>query len=75
MSDRYPSIGTKWICAQNGGMKIKVISQMNDLNYDEDGSYKRTGDIIYVYSDNNKVGQMKQYNSELWNKEWLFYNE
>jgi|TARA_B110000114_G_C15013842_1_gene365961 hypothetical protein len=48
---------------------------MNDLNYNEGGSYKRTGDIIYVYSHNNKVGQMKQYNSKLWNKEWLFYNE
>ena len=74
MESVYPSIGTKWICNQNGGMKIKIISQMNELNYHEDGSYKRTGDIIYVYYHNNKVGQMKQYDSEGWNKEWKYIN-
>ena len=75
MNSVYPKIGTNWICAQNGGMKIKVISKMNELNYDEDGSYKRTGDIIYVYCHNNKVGQMKQYDSEVWNKEWKYIND
>ena len=36
MNSIYPIIGTKWICNQNGGMKIEIISRMNDLNYHED---------------------------------------
>ena len=62
--------GSKYQCNQGGGMKITIITMNDERNLHDNGSYKRTGDIIYIYDHNNKVGQMKQYSDHDWNKEW-----
>ncbi len=66
----YPSINTKWVCNQGGEFEITVISELNDMNYDEFGHKKRTGEIIYIYHHNNKVGNMIKYDEYRWEKEW-----
>ena len=62
--------GSKYLCNQGGGMQITIITMNDQRNLHQNGSYIRTGDIIYIYHHNNKVGHMKQYSDELWNKEW-----
>ena len=66
----YPKVGTKWVCNQGGGLEMTVISELSEDNLNEDGHKKRTGDIIYLYSHNDKVGDMTTYCEERWNKEW-----
>tara|TARA_Y100000389_G_C17015938_1_gene296453 strand:- start:38 stop:316 length:279 start_codon:yes stop_codon:yes gene_type:complete len=69
MSSPFKS-GSRYECNQGGGMKITIISMNDERNYHQDGRYVRTGDIIYVYDHNDKVGQMKQYSDDMWNSEW-----
>lgn len=71
-----PSIGSKWLCAQGGGMKITVISRNDDLNWDYDKRrMKRSGDVVYVYEHNSKVGHMKTFTPSMWNSEWTLDDE
>jgi len=71
-----PPINSQWICAQGGGMIIQVISKNDELNWDMDnGDYKRKGDIIYLYLHNEKIGNMKNFDEERWNKEWKLHTE
>lgn len=66
-----PSIGSKWLCAQGGGMKITIISRNDELNWDQEKfRMKRSGDVVYVYEHNNKVGHMKSFTESMWNSEW-----
>lgn len=62
--------GSRYECNQGGGMKITIISMNDERNFHPSGRYRRTGDIIYVYDHNGKVGQMKQYSDDMWNSEW-----
>lgn len=62
--------GSKYECNQGGGMKITIITMNDDRNLYDDGTYIRTGEIIYIYDHNHKVGQMKQYSDDMWRKEW-----
>jgi len=53
-----PSIGTIW----NGqGFKIQVIHKDDPKNINTDGSYKRSGEVIYEYltSPVGKIGNCK----------------
>ena len=68
----YVPIDSKWKCAQGGGLEIVVISY-NDEKNDKlgyPGKKLRTGDVIYCYTHNNKVGSMKKYDIDAWNNEW-----
>lgn len=62
--------GSIYECNQGGGMKITIITMNDERNVNIDGRYNRTGEILYVYHHNNKVGQMKEYSDEMWNREW-----
>ena len=65
-------IGSKWKCAQGGGLEITVISEHDERNVCEGAYWKkrRTGDVVYVYTHNEKVGAMKQFDTERWYDEW-----
>ena len=55
-----PQINSQWKCAQGGGMIITVISKNDERNWDmENMDYKRKGEIIYIYSHNHKIGNIK----------------
>ena len=62
--------GSRYECNQGGGMKITIINMNDDRNCHDDGKYKRSGEIIYVYDHNNNIGQMKQYSDDMWSREW-----
>ena len=67
----YPNIKTQWICNQGGGLKIEIIHRDDSRNWNSDDyEYYRSGDVIYVYTHNNKVGNMINYDEERWNNEW-----
>ncbi|MDA9216253.1 hypothetical protein N9O88_00320 [bacterium] len=69
-----PSINSQWVCAQGGGMIINVISKNDERNWDmENMDFKRKGEIIYIYLHNQKVGNMKKFDKEGWNREWKTY--
>lgn len=69
----YIPIDSKWKCAQGGGLEITVISISDERNLNEYGHkkrYKRTGDVIYVYTHNGKIGSVKQFDQGAWDAEW-----
>ena len=68
----YLPIDSKWKCAQGGGLEIVVISPNDDRNIKDIFTQKqiRTGDVVYVYTHNGKVGSMNQFDDEQWSKEW-----
>ena len=68
----YPSIRTKWVCNQGGDFEITVISELSEQNLDEYGHKKRSGDIIYVYSHNNKVGKCSKPGADFANQTVAF---
>lgn len=53
-----PEIGTIWV---GQGYTIEVIDKNDKRNINSDGTYKRTGQVIYKYIDgaNNKIGNCK----------------
>jgi hypothetical protein len=68
----YVPVGSKWKCGQGGGLEIVVISVNDERNEKPGYPFKkmRTGDVIYCYTHNGKIGSMKQYTQEQWESEW-----
>ena len=56
---KQPEVGTIW---SGQGFKIKVIHKDDPCNIDENGNYKRTGQVIYQYlsNPNGKIGHCKK---------------